>query len=436
MLVVILVLGGFVWIKHNEAEQYKWHLEAGYQHYFGSLVESIDKINSSLHKGMYARTSAMVATLSNEVSRQSALAVSALSGLPFSHIELERTSKFLSQVGDYSYALTKKDAMGEGITEEEAASMKELADIAYQLSVSLGDLYYRVVEEGLWIGEVQPQKQSAEPGSIESVSDTLSELEMQFPEYAGLIYDGPFSEHITQRESKLLCEMKDVDEARAKEIMASALDIDKGQIESDGISNSNIKIYSLRAEQGGSYAYADVTVQGGRLMSLMKSREPGEPQLTAEQCMEKAKTFMEKLDINGMEESYYLIQENVITLNYAYSKDDILYYPDLVKVSVAMDNGDIIGFESRGYLMNHVERDIPEIAVSEEQARANLAQELTVESSRLAVIPSPGENELFCHEFKCTDEKGQEYLIYVNVETGNEEQILILIVEENGTLTM
>ena len=41
-----------------------------------------------------------------------------------------------------------------------------------------------------------------------------------------------------------------------------------------------------------------------------------------------------------------------------------------------------------------------------------------------------------CYELKCSDEKGREVKIYINADTGREEQILILMIDENGTLTI
>ncbi|MDR1117529.1 MAG: germination protein YpeB [Oscillospiraceae bacterium] len=437
-LALISVLSAFVYINYREAQSYKWHMESGYQHSFGELVESIDKINSSLQKGRYAKTAGMVATLSNEVSRNSALAVSALSGLPFSHIELERTAKFLCQIGDYSYALTKKDAEGQGITEAEAASMSELADAAFQLSQNLRELYQGVLDGSLSVNGYHTMEAASEmqPGSIDAMSDSLSEMELQFPEYAGLIYDGPFSEHITARKPVYLENLKEVDSAYATGLVAKLLDIPQSSVQYAGVSGDTMPVHNLSVNDGENFAYIDVTVQGGKLVDMMNSKAVGEAALSAEQCVEKAKEFMKRLELESMTESYYFIENNICTINYAYSENDTIFYPDLAKVCVAMDDGEILGYECRGYLMNHKTRELPAVKVSEAEAREKLSSDLTVDSVRLAVIPSPGQYEKLCHEFKCSDGTGQQYLIYVSVETGNEEQILILIESENGTLTI
>ena len=60
---------------------------------------------------------------------------------------------------------------------------------------------------------------------------------------------------------------------------------------------------------------------------------------------------------------------------------------------------------------------------------------LKVLAHEMAVIPTSGKNEAFCHEFKC-ENGGNRYIVYINAETGNEEKILILLENENGTLTI
>jgi hypothetical protein len=43
-----------------------------------------------------------------------------------------------------------------------------------------------------------------------------------------------------------------------------------------------------------------------------------------------------------MKESYYINQGGVLTINFAYMDGDFVCYPDLIKVGVAMDDGEIV----------------------------------------------------------------------------------------------
>ena len=107
-----------------------------------------------------------------------------------------------------------------------------------------------------------------------------------------------------------------------------------------------------------------------------------------------------------------------------------------MKVSVALDNGRVVGFESEGYLMNHTLRDLPRFPVSLGKAQAALSPELDILSHRLALIPTGGEYEVLTHEFKCQSADGRHVLVYINAQTGQEEKILILLEDESGTLVI
>jgi hypothetical protein len=43
-----------------------------------------------------------------------------------------------------------------------------------------------------------------------------------------------------------------------------------------------------------------------------------------------------------MAESYHIIQGNVITVNFVYSRDSVLFYPDMIKVGIALDDGSLM----------------------------------------------------------------------------------------------
>ena len=75
-----------------------------------------------------------------------------------------------------------------------------------------------------------------------------------------------------------------------------------------------------------------------------------------------------------------------------------------------------------------------------EQAQQSVNQSLRILSSRLALIPTSGQNEVLTWEFQAQttdndDEQPRRLLVYVNAVNGAEEQILILVETPEGTLT-
>ena len=136
-----------------------------------------------------------------------------------------------------------------------------------------------------------------------------------------------------------------------------------------------------------------------------------------------------------MKETYFIKQENVITVNYAYNDNGIIVYPDLIKVKIALDNGDILGMEAEGYLNSHTEREYVEPKITIEQAREKINEKLEILSESMAIIPTEWKTEINCYEFKGKVED-REFLVYINVETGEEEDILVILDTPGGTLTV
>jgi hypothetical protein len=86
--------------------------------------------------------------------------------------------------------------------------------------------------------------------------------------------------------------------------------------------------------------------------------------------------------------------------------------------------------------MNHRARDLPQPAVSEAEAAGQVGPGLEIVSQRLALVPRPGGEEVFCREFTCVNASGEHFVVCVDAMTGEQEKILILLEDENGSLTV
>ena len=76
---------------------------------------------------------------------------------------------------------------------------------------------------------------------------------------------------------------------------------------------------------------------------------------------------------------------------------------------------------------------IPKITIDE--ARNTLNEKLEIMSEGIAVIPTKWKTEIVCYEFKGRV-KDKEFLVYINCDTGKEEDILVILDTPGGTLTM
>jgi germination protein YpeB len=432
LLAALAAVSGVAWSKHKRAEALHYALEVSHQHAFAELVTGMSELDSALQKSLYAKSPTVISAVCTDVFGKAMPAQMSLGALPFSTQELEKTAGFISRVGDYAYSLSRA---GRAYTDEEEQNLRKLSETATALAENFRTLQQQLTEGGITMDELAGARQAMDAAEENAVDDSLSGsmrlIEEEFPEIPSLIYDGPFSEHIKSARPRALEGLARVSESEAKRAAAEFLGLEEAKLQSLGKSTGRLPCWYFDA--GG--LTVQVTEQGGRVMNLISAYAPEKSSMSAADAAAIAGQFLAQRGFESMAESYHMIQDGVCTVNFAYSQDGVICYPDLVKVSVALDGGTVVGFECAGYLNGHTQRALPEVSVDAETARAQIG-ELTEKSHRLAVIPTAGQYEKLCHEFVCTADGGGQYIIYVNAETGEQEKILILLEDENGSLTI
>lgn len=427
----VLALGGAAIYQYDRAEDYSRMVNTTYRHAFAELVSGVNNISSGLQKSLYATSPSMICSTCTEVYGEAKSARMMMGELPF-YGELEKTADFLTSVGDYTYMLSKSAAGGNEYTDEQHDNLRQLSDIAEVLAYNLTQLMRDLDSGTITLTALNKADNAAE----DALSESMKIVESEFPEVPTLIYDGPFSEHIENMKPVYIEKMDKVEQVEAARYIAELLEIPADNITAAGERKGNLPVYMFETEKDGSTVYAEVTVKGGVVLEIMVARNVDEAQKTQEEAVEIAREFLEKAGYESFTESYYMTNGNVCTVNFAYTQEGVICYTDLIKVSVALDNGEVTGFETMGYVMSHKERQLPRISVTKDEAQDKVSDDLKILAHQLAVIPTEGKYEVMCHEFKCETEDGRHYIVYINVETGIEEKILVLIENESGTLTL
>lgn len=397
------------------------------------LTTCMSNIQQGLSKEFYTATAPMAEKLSSEIWREASQAKSCLSVLPVSDILLENTFKFLSQVGAFCSSLSEKAAKGEKISEEEYASLEELIKYSKELTSRLENMC-AYLENGALIFESTDDAVAAMSEELDSMDfeTAISDAEQALVDYPTLIYDGPFSDHILQKEPEMTKGKEEISEAAATEAAAnfSGIAIEKLKREED--ENGTLASYTFSSEEDG--VVISITKRGGYLSYMLGSSYAGVSKLSAEEAIERGLEYLKSHGINNMKESYYSINDGICTVNYAYVQNGVICYPDLIKISVAMDTGKVISVDARGYLVNHFARTDVNPVLTSENAAKSLSPYLTVKDVKTAVIPTDSGNEILCYEFWCEGTGNEELLVYINAATGEEENIFFLLYSDNGIL--
>ena len=430
---IIIILGIFIYKKQME---YRQASENAYNSAFYELVDYVQNVEVYLAKSLISNSPESGADSLTNVWREANLALTYLAQLPISSNELENTSKFLNQVSEYSYTLSRKNINDEELTDEDINNLKQLHEYSVELENTLNQLSADINDGRISWGELTEEGTIAFAQQVSNISqDSFDNLEQTFHEYSGLIYDGAFSEHITKAE-KVGLTGENIDEEAAKNKATELFDSNNiKEVTSYGKSEGDINSYNFGITfNDDSTGAVSISEKGGHVIYMDKNRDVSAEIISQDEANEKAKQYLKEKGFSNMKETYYLKQSGIVTINYAYVQDDVIMYADLIKVKVALDNGEILGIETTGYLNSHKERDIQEPKVTVEEAKESLNDELTIESEELAMIPTEWKTEVLCWEFEGNYD-GLDFIVYVNAETGKEEDILIITNTPNGTLT-
>lgn len=435
LVATLIVLGLYIYKKQTEFRQAS---ENSYNMAFFELVDYVQNVETYLAKSLISNSAQQGAETLTNVWREANLAGAYLAQLPIESHELEKTAKFLNQVSDYTYSLSRKNIKGNKLSDKDMKNLEELHQYSVDLENTLNQLSSDMNEGRISWGELNKKGTNVFATQVSNISkDSFSNLEENFHEYSGLIYDGAFSEHITSKEKKGLVGQT-INEEKAKEIASDFIGSDRiEEISSSGKGeNGNIISYDFNAKLKDADRLVAISVseKGGHVIYMNTDKDVVAETISQEQADKIGKEFLERKGFENMKETYYLKQDGIVTINYAYSQNDVTVYPDLIKLKISLDDGEVLGIETTGYLNSHFKRDIPQIKVSKEKAKANLNQKLEIKSEGLAIIPTEWQTEVFCWEFKGKIDD-MDFLVYVNCETGAEEDILLIVNTPNGTLT-
>ena len=440
---IILVLAVAIILSFNlygNNKKYELAMENSYNYAFYEFINYVDSMETYLAKSTISASASHGAETLTYVWREANLAETYLSQIPITTEGLSNASKFLNQVSDYSYTLSRKNINNEKLSQEELDNLTKLHEYSVQLKNAVIEL-----SEELNNGTISWQELTSNKGmelaqQVSNISqDSFDSIEGTFDDYTGLIYDGAFSEHRTSIESKALTG-EEIDEEKAKEIAKKIVGEDGiKEIKSMGLSqNGNIPAYNfsviLNNEDENNTKNISVSQKGGHVIYMNYNREISGENLSSEQTKEIALNFLKAKGYENMKETYYMIQQGVMTINYAFEQDGVICYPDLIKVKLALDDGEILGFESTGYLNCHYTRNIEKNIISAEKAKEFINPKIQIENERLAIIPTEYDTEIYCWEIK-GKVADSEFLVYINAKTGQEEDILVIIDTPNGTFT-
>ena len=322
-----------------------------YNESFANLVNYMNSVESLLAKSMISKSANHSAETLTEVWRDSNLALVYLTRIPMSTEELSQTAKFLNQVSDYSYSLSRKNIDNEELSSDDFNNLKLLHQYSEQLENTLNQLSDELTNGAISWKDLTKNNSLEYAQTVDNVS-VFSNIDSNLSQYEGLIYDGAYSDHINKKD-KVGLVGDDISEDEAYQKVKDFFGEDK--IESINfnqfLENADIACYdfSVKLKNEDNNVNVEIAKKGGSVIEMQNNRDIQEEKISQEEANDIGKKFLDEKGFPGMKETYFTKLDNIVTVNYAFEYDGIVAYPDLIKVKIALDNGEILGLEAQGY---------------------------------------------------------------------------------------
>lgn len=426
-LLIILgaVLIAFYQLKKTDKQSTK-ALESVYSSSYYSMVDSVNNLQVNADKFETVTSSSTQRSLLKDMEQDCAYIVASLSVLPIDVKNSNDAIKFFNQINGMCEAYVKVIDKGESLNSEQLLLIDK-AELALSIIKSKLNTHNEMVRRGEYEFVVAG---IFDDEGVTQFSSSLGDLTAKEVDYPTMIFDGPFSAALEDKQIKGLNE-SEITKEQAYNYLKDVVYVGEDVIITFLNETTNDFVtYDFKVTRNDIDYYAQVTKRQGVLLTLSGYAIPEEPNISSEKAQELAISFAKKIGFGDLVATWVEVKENIAYINLAPTQDNVILYPDLIKVKVDMFAQNIIGFEAQNYAFNHRSRTITK-SVTQADAEKQLGIDYKILNTRLAVIPLEDETEVVAYEFACDRINGL-YYYYVDANTGNIVKIL-KVVDSNGT---
>lgn len=383
-------------------------LEGVYTSSYYSMVDNVNNLSVDLAKySTLSNNKAKVGTM-QDIMVDCNYILAGLSVLPINQENVVSVTKFFNQINGLCEAYLNQVNDGKNLSVEQELMFDKIALVVGKIKSNFNKQNDGMYDTGFNFVDATIFDDSG----MNELSATMGDLTNSSVEYPAMIFDGPFSTALETKEVKGLPE-EEISESEAKDYLGNVVYKNRNaKITFDKETDGDLGTYDYSVELNGKKFNAQVSKRGGLLITVSSYAEAGDPILSGEQAMELAKNFANNIGFENMEGVWKEINNNVAYINLAPVVDEVIMYPDLVKVKVDLTSQEVIGFEAVNYALNHVDR-VFEFNLNETECEKVLGFDYNILKTSKAVIRLDNGKEVAVYEF-ITERIDGNYFYYVD----------------------
>ena len=404
----------------NSSNLYKNQLENNYKKSYYEVVSNINDLEIDISKIVATKDNNTLRTLLTSLNNNVSLTIDNINQLPISYNNLTNINNFLNKTSGFSYSLLDRIYSGETIGDADYSQLNDIHSSVLAIKYDLNNYYAGLNSDFSILSKIETE-------GVQEFSGGLINTESSNTDVPSLIYDGPFSDSVLNKEIVGLSGI----EISYEDALKKVQDIfDTTDIKYVGFAKGKFETYNFYINKKG--LDVSITKNGGFLLTVTSYASPQEKTIDADEAIIIAEEFAKKVGINNMYSVWTQTVGNIQYINLSKIENSCIYYSDLIKVKVDLASGNVIGWEATNYATNNKARTFS-ASISMSEAQSKLSSVLSVKERNYCIIPDKYVGELSAYEFICTW-KNYTYYVYIDSNTGKEANIMRVINTTNGDL--
>lgn len=427
-VLVIGIAGTAYWgyQEHREKTAILINAENNYQRAFHDLTYQIDLLNDKIGTTLAMNSRSSISPQLAEVWKITSQAHGDVGQLPLTLLPFNKTEEFLANIGNFSYKAAIRDLDKEPLTEKEYGTLKTLYKQSGEIQQDLRQVQYMVLKNNLRWMDVELALATEKGKTDNTIIDGFKTVEKTVEGYSETDF-GPAQINLQIRDENFKkLQGKKISKNDAIKITRRYASLDnagKVKVEENG-KGSDYGFYSVSIldPKTNLEASMDISKKGGYPIWFLLERDVKKQVISLNDASNKAITFLKDNKFANLDLFESAQYDNIGVFTFVGNQEGVRIYPDAIKMKVALDNGEIIGFSAEDYLKSHKTREIPEAGISLEEAKKKINPNLKIMDQTKAVILNELNAEVLCYEFLGV--LGNDtFRIFINAEDGTEEKV-------------
>lgn len=434
---VTLALTTAVTVGAVEMNRAKKGMMSAYRGTMYEMTGVMEHVDDDLERARISASPAQQSRILTDLLVQARLAEADLERLPISAEDDSNITVFLNRTAAECERMLQKLRHGEALMEEDFQTLERLYQTNHSIRAELDGLMERMTDKDLTqyikdgMGNIGDALKRLEEMTLEEnramFEDAKNKMQEKFRDKK-VWKDGDLEKNTSaerpEKEEDFSVISK-IEPTEAEEMCQRYFsDYNITEFQCIGETNSRkIKAYNVQGyDEKGTLLFAEIRQTDGALMKFDYYEDCQSETFDIHNAERIAEEFLEKMGYDDMQAVRYKENGTMTDFTFVYEDDGVAYYPDEVRVKICRSRGVVTGFDASKYMQNHKNRDEASPKITLADAQEKLHKNLTVESSRLAVV-QVGRREKTVYEFLCSYDK-ELYFVYVDGNTGEEISII------------